>query len=74
MTDDTASSDAERDDTDFVQGFYDRGEELPPGVYHVTRPITLLGGGGGYSPGSEGATGGPGRPADGCGGGGASRG
>jgi len=60
------------DDTDYVQAIYDRGEELPPGVYHITRPVTLLGGGGGIGSGTEGAAGGPGHAVPGTGGGGAS--
>lgn len=29
------------DDTGFVQGRIDRGEPVPPGVYHPARPLTL---------------------------------
>jgi hypothetical protein len=49
------------DDTAYLQAILDRGEWPPPGVYQISAPLALLGGGGGIGT-TGGATGGPGRP------------
>ena len=47
------------DDTAYLQAILDRGEWPPPGVYQISAPLALLGGGGGIGT-TGGATGGPG--------------
>jgi hypothetical protein len=50
------------DDTAYLQAILDRGGWPPPGVYQISAPLTLTGGGGGWTSGIAGANGGSGAP------------